>query len=164
MLRLTETTTGLIMLAVPIVMMTCCGVLSGIEGEWAGMGLCFFLVVYIAEFFVVLLLNHKIESRFKRLAELVTGKSQWDLFEAKFVPRILPILVGIFFAVMLFLSILACHSRRWLALCVLLAILLIIKSVSAALTVLVVVKACSKRLEELFSENRGGLQPSFRPK
>ena len=33
MLHLTETTIGIIMLAVAIVIMTCCGVLSGLEGE-----------------------------------------------------------------------------------------------------------------------------------
>ena len=153
MRRRTETAIGTIVLAMGVVAMTCCGVLLGSIREWPKMGLCFFLAVYNAECCACLLLNHKIESRFRRLEELVTGKSGSDRLVGKFVPNSVIILMLIFIAVMVLLLMLVCNRGWWLVLCVLLAVFLITNSISTAVTVFLKVKACSKRLEELVSSN-----------
>jgi len=152
----TKTAIGTITFAAGIVAMTCGGMVSGLRRDWPRMGLCFFLVVYIAQCCVDLVLNHKIESRFVRLAELVTGKSESDRLLGKFVPYSAITLTLISFAVMVFLSAFACNRGRWLVLCVFLAVFLIGNTVFTALVVWLKVKACSKRLEELIPRNREG--------
>ena len=122
------------------------------------MGLHFFLVLYLAECCVCLLLNHKIESRFKELEKLITGKAGSDRLVGQFVPNSIIILMLIFTAAMILLSMLACNRGRWLVLCVLLAVFLIGNSVSTAVTVWLKVKACSKHFEELVSKNMAGSQ------
>ena len=136
-------------LAVAMVVLICCGVLSGLRREAASMGLCFFLAVYNAECCVCLLLNHKIESRFRRLEELVTEKPGSDRLVGKFVPNSVIIPILIFNAVTILSLMLACNRGWWLALCGLLAVFLITNAVFTALIVWLKVKACSKRLEEL---------------
>lgn len=154
MRRRTETTSSTILFATVIVAMTCCGVLMGLIQEWFGMCLHFLLVVYFAECFACILLNHKIESRFMRLAEFVTGKSESDRFVGKFTPTSDIILTLIFIAVIGLLLYLAGAYGRWLVLCVLLAVFLIGTYISTAVTIWLKFNACSKRLEELVSNSR----------
>lgn len=156
MLRHTETTIGTIILAVVIVLLTCCGVIMGSIQEWPRMGLHFFLVVYLSECCVCLLLNHKIESHFIQLEANVTGKSASDRLVGKFVPNSVIISMLILLVVIYLLSILACNRGRWLILSILLAVLLITNFVFTAITVWLKVKACSKRMEELVSKIREG--------
>lgn len=155
-LRHTETTIGTIFLAVVIVLLTCCGVIMGSIQEWPRMGLHFFLVVYLSECCICLLLNHKIESHFIQLEVHITGKSASDRLVGKFVPNSVIISMLISFTVIYLLSMLAGYRGRWIILSVLLAVLLISNFVFTAITVWLKVKACSKRLEELVSKSREG--------
>ncbi|MFC1635389.1 hypothetical protein ACFL5Z_11150 [Planctomycetota bacterium] len=154
MLRRTETTIGTIVLAVAMVAMTCCGVLMGLVRVWPKMGLCFVLAFYSAECCAILLLNHRIESRFKELKELITGKSGSDRLVGRFVPNSVLICMLIFIPGLIILSMLACNRGRWLALCVLLGAFLITNAVSSAVIIWLKIKSCSRRLEEVISKNK----------
>jgi hypothetical protein len=154
MRRRTETTISTIFFAVGIVLLTICGVLMGSIQEWPRMGLHFFLVVYLAECCIFLLLNHKIESHFIQLEAHVTGKSASDRLAGKLVPNSVIISMLIFIAVIFILSMLAGIRGHWLILSVLLAVFLITSFVFTAVTVWLKVKTCSKRLEEIVSRSR----------
>ncbi|KPK35578.1 MAG: hypothetical protein AMJ65_17300 [Phycisphaerae bacterium SG8_4] len=154
MRRRTEATIVTVFLAVNIVVLTCGGVLASLRQYAGGMGLCFFLAVYCAQCCVCFLLNHRIESRFLRLETVFSGESVPDRIGSKFVPKSDIISMLIFHAVALLLAIHALNRGWWLVLCVLLAVFLVGNFVYMALAVWLKVKACSKRLEELFSNSK----------
>lgn len=154
MRRSSETIISTIVLAFGVVAMTSCGVLSGVRQDWGGLGFCFFLAIDLAVCLTVVLLNHKIESRFTQLAELLVGKYEQDQFVRKFVPTSIMILTLTFRVVIVLLLILA-FKRNWgLILGILLVVFLIGNAFSMAVTVWLKIKACSKRLEQLLSYNR----------
>ena len=156
MRRRTETTISTILFAVLSIVMACLGILMGSRQYWFEMGFCFFLVVYSSEVISVVLLNHKIESRFIQLAGLVVSKFESDRLVRKFVPNSVIIVHSIFIVVIYLLLILACECEWGLVLGILLIVFLIGNAVSTAFTVWLKVKVCSKRLEELISSNREG--------
>jgi hypothetical protein len=120
------------------------------------MGLYFFLVIYLAECFVFLLLNNKIESHFIQLEAHFTGKPAPDRLVGKVFPNSVIISMIIFIVAIIFLSMLAGNSGRWLMLTMLMTVFLITNFVFTAMTVWLKVKACSKRIEQLVSKSREG--------
>lgn len=154
MLRRTKITIETIVLVVMMVILACCGVLMGLIREWPKMGLDFFLAFYIAELNAFLLLNHKIESRFIKLEELITGKSGSDRLVDKVVPNSVFICMLIFLPAMLVLSMLACNRGQWLAVSIFLATFLITNAAFKSFMIWLKIKAYSVRLEKVISNDK----------
>lgn len=156
MRRRTYAVISVVVFAVMIVLMTCCGVLVGSIQEWPIMGLAFFLVVYHSECFVCVLLNHKIESYFIQMEAHLTGKPASNQLVGKFVPYSIFILWLIFVLVFFTLAFLASYREQWLILSILVVVFLITNFVFTAITVWLKIKACTKWLEEMVSKNKEG--------
>jgi hypothetical protein len=156
MRRRTYAVINVVVFTVMIVLLTCCGVLMGTIQEWPRMGMHFFLVVFLSECFVCVLLNHKIESYFMQMQVNITGKPASDKLGSKFVPNSIFIPWLIFVVAIPILSMLAGEYRRWLIMSMLLTIFLITSFVFTAISVWLKVKACTKWLEEMVSKNREG--------
>lgn len=154
MLRRTETTSGIIVYIVVIIAWACCGVGLGLVRAWPEMGLSFVCTIYFAEGCAVTLLKRKLKSRFKKLGELITGKSFPDRLAGEFVSNSILVCMIIAVAEMIFLSMLAYKRELWLAFGVLLAALLITNTFFMSFIICLKIKACAGYLEEVVSNNK----------
>lgn len=130
------------------------GVLSGLQREWFGMVLFFYVLVYTVHMYIAFMLEMKIDTCFERLGNIITKKSDSARLEKLTIGRKLDLFMIFFSAAVLLLSILA--RQRPLMVCVILVTLAIANYISKGVVFALRIKGYSKRIEELICQSKEG--------
>ena len=142
---------GLIMWGAVIAMFLYLTVLAGFRRDWVRMGLCLYLFIFVVFHCVGILLDLKIHSCFKRLDHIIPRKLGSTPLKWETPPAPLLILLVLFAACMVPVSLHLALRQQWLTLCVLLTVLAIYNFIFMGLKIALSIKGYSKRLEKLIS-------------
>lgn len=145
-----------IVLSIELTVFLYAGFLMGFQQQWFEMCFFFIFVVFSVETYVVFLLSIKIETCFKHLETIYSGKTDALKSGRHLIEYVVTVFAIILSVILFSLSWLFGHRQNWLMLCVLWSALAITVVVSSGVMITLRIKTCSKRLEQLISNDKKG--------